>query len=174
MAALSRRRRAGREPLTGTGRVTLTRTGGAAPDWGAYVLLYTTRLVDRQLEAVIAAARPADTDPGWGLHLPRPFGPQHDETRPLRSWAAAVAPPQTKSETAASYNERLAIYLLNTGYSARLIPSPASVDLPLAQWEVEVEGTVALTPLKERDHGFAAHSTVRIGRLISITAKESR
>ncbi|MFI9588256.1 hypothetical protein ACIHCQ_42225 [Streptomyces sp. NPDC052236] len=172
MAALPPRRHAGRELLTGTGRVTLARTGGAAPGWGAYALLYTTRLLDGRLEAVIAATRPADTDPAWDLHHPRPYGPKHDETRPLRNWAAATNPPQAKTENAAAYNERLALFLLRVGFAARLVPPPAGVDLPLAQWEVQVEGAITLTPVKGGTHGFASHSVVRIGRLITVTAKE--
>ncbi|MBP5866108.1 hypothetical protein [Streptomyces caniscabiei] len=173
MAALRRLRVAGRERLTGEGRVTLTRTGGAAPGWGAYVLLYTTRQVDRRREAIIAAARPTDTDPAWGLHEPRPHGPQGNETRPLRAWATAVTPPKGKAESVAAYNERLALHLLTTGYSARLVLSPTSVDLPVALWEVEVDGAVDLPPVKDRQHGFAGHHTVRIGRLISVTSKET-
>ncbi|MEU4496940.1 hypothetical protein AB0F96_26730 [Streptomyces sp. NPDC023998] len=69
MAALPAGAKGG-QPLAGTGRVTLSRTGGGA-GFGAYALLYTTRLVPGGgVEAVIAAARPEDTDPAWGLHTP--------------------------------------------------------------------------------------------------------
>jgi hypothetical protein len=71
----------GGQPLTGTGRVTLLRTGGGA-SFGAYALLYTTRLApDGGVEAVLAATRPEDTDPVWGLNRPQrhepAYGPGH-------------------------------------------------------------------------------------------------
>ncbi|MDH2393972.1 hypothetical protein QCN29_35535, partial [Streptomyces sp. HNM0663] len=80
----------GGQPLTGTGRVTLLRTGGDA-GFGAYTLLYTTRPVPGGgAEAIVAAARPEDTDPVWELHRPQRYGPQTSEKRPLMRWAAAL------------------------------------------------------------------------------------
>lgn len=163
----------GRGRLTGTGRVTLTRTGGVAPGWRAYVLLYTTLTTDAgQLHAVIAATRPADTDPGWGLQTPRPYGPEGEEDRRLGQWAAAATSPQAKGESAAAYTERLATYLLRVGHSARIAGGPTTVDLPVAQWEIDTDTTVHLTPTKGRRDGYGGHDAVRIGRLLHLAPKE--
>ena len=76
----------------GAGPVTLVRHGGGAgPDWGAYVLLVTTmRLPDGGTEAVIAATAPDQVHPGFGLHLPRPYGPTGSARKPLWEYAAAA------------------------------------------------------------------------------------
>ncbi|MDH2394108.1 hypothetical protein QCN29_36330, partial [Streptomyces sp. HNM0663] len=79
----------GGQPLTGTGRVTLLRTGGDA-GFGAYTLLYTTRPVPGGGAEAIVAARPEDTDPVWELHRLQRYGPQASEKRPLMRWAAAL------------------------------------------------------------------------------------
>ncbi|MFJ2007935.1 hypothetical protein [Streptomyces chartreusis] len=151
------------EPITGTGRVTLSRTGGGA-DYGAYALMYATRPVDRGVEGIVAATRPEDTDPAWHLAEPHPYGPQTSEPRPLMAWAAALNPPRTK-DPADGYTARLAMALLTTAWSTRMVPPPGAVDLPLAAWEIE---TQYLVPLRH-----AGHTAVRIGRLITVTAKDT-
>ncbi|MFE2693634.1 hypothetical protein [Streptomyces mirabilis] len=152
----------GGELLAGTGRVTLSRTGGGA-GFGAYALLYTTRtLPGGGVEAVIAATRPEDTDPAWHLADPQPHGPQTSETRPLLKWAAALNE-RKKNEPAAGYRERLAIALVTTAWTTRIVPPPDAVDLPLAAWEMETEHLISVS--------YASHTAVRIGHLVTLTAK---
>jgi hypothetical protein len=156
--------------LSGTGRVTLARTGGGAgPDWGAYAPLYTTRLLDGRLEAIVAAAPPQDTDPAWGLHHPRPYGPTGSATRSLWAYATAANTAQAKSENPAAYEQRLATYLLRTAFSARMTPPPHVVDLAVAQWEIRTERVVTLA--KAGTPGYAGHFFVRIGRILSVLDK---
>lgn len=160
----------GGQPLTGTGRVTLSRTGGGA-GFGAYALLYTTRLVSGGgVEAIIAAARPEDTDPAWGLQHPRPYGPQASEKRPLMRWAAALDE-QLKADSAADYRVRLAVDLVRIGHNTRTNPSPYAVDLPLAAWEMTTEHHIELVSRKWPT-GYAGHTAARIGRLVAVAAKE--
>jgi hypothetical protein len=151
------------ELIAGTGRVTLSRTGGGA-DYGAYALLYTTRPVDGGVEAIVAAARPEDTDPAWNLAEAHRYGPQASETRPLMAWAAALNEAKA-NDRGNGYVERLATALLTTAWGTRMVPPPGAVDLPLAAWEIE---TQYLVPLRH-----AGHTAVRIGRLIAVTAKET-
>lgn len=151
------------ELIAGTGRVTLSRTGGGA-DFGAYALLYTTRPVDGGVEAIIAATRPEDTDPAWNLVEPAPYGPQFSEPRPLMAWAAALNEAKAKGSVD-FYTVRLARALLTTAWSTRMVPPPDAVDLPLAAWEIE---TQHLVPVEH-----AGHTVARIGRLITVTAKET-
>ncbi|MBT2393385.1 hypothetical protein J7E87_29190 [Streptomyces sp. ISL-1] len=159
----------GGQPLAGTGRVTLSRTGGGG--FGAYALLYTTRLVPGGgVEAIIAAARPEDTDPAWGLQHPWPCGPQASETRPLMRWAAALDE-QLKADSAADYRVRLAVDLVRIGHNTRIIPPPGSVDLPLAAWEMTTEHHIELVSRKW-PAGYAGHTAARIGRLVAVAAKE--
>lgn len=149
--------RANTELVTGTGRATLSRTGGGA-GYGAYALLYTTRPINGYVEAIIAATRPEDTNPTWNLATPRRYGPQTSETRPLLSWAAALNDPRADIE-------RLAQALLTTALSTRTTPPPGTIDLPAATWTVETQRLVPLV--------YAGHTAVRIGRLISITDAEA-
>ncbi|MBL1086815.1 hypothetical protein JK359_33460 [Streptomyces actinomycinicus] len=151
------------ERVTGTGRVTLSRTGGGA-DFGAYALLYTTRPVDGEVEAIIAATRPEDTDPAWNLAEPHRYGPRTSETRPLMAWAAALNEAKA-NDRGNAYADRLAKALLTTAWSTRMVPPPGTVDLPLAAWEIETQHVVPLW--------HAGHTAVRIGRLITVTAKET-
>jgi hypothetical protein len=151
------------EPIAGTGRDTLSRTGGGA-DYGAYALLYTIRSVDGGVEAIVAATRPEDTDPAWNLTEPAPNGPQFSETRPLMAWAAALNEAKAK-EPAGGYTARLVRALLTTAWSTRMVPPPGAVDLPLAAWEIE---TQHLVPLQH-----AGHTAVRIGRLLTVQIKET-
>ncbi|MFF7764264.1 hypothetical protein [Streptomyces griseorubiginosus] len=151
------------EPIAGTGRVTLSRTGGGA-DYGAYALLYATRATAGGVEAIVAATRPEDTAPAWNLTQPAPYGPRFSEARPLMAWAAALNEAKAK-DGADGYVVRLAKALLTTAWSTRMVPSPTAVDLPLAAWEIE---TQYLVPLQH-----AGHTAVRIGRLIAVTAKET-
>ncbi|MFD7709495.1 hypothetical protein [Streptomyces sp. NPDC059786] len=147
------------DPIAGTGRVTLSRTGGGA-GFGAYALLYTTRPVDGGIEAIVAATRPEDTDPAWRLAEPRRYGPRDGETRSLMAWASALYEP--RNESAAAHTERLAKALLTTALSTRLVPPPGAVDLPRAAWKVRSH---YLVPLEH-----AGHTAVRIGHLIAVTA----
>jgi hypothetical protein len=149
------------ELVTGTGRVTLTRTGGGA-GFRAYALMYTTRPVDGGVEAIVAATRPEDTDPAWELAEPHRYGPQGSETRPLMAWAAALNEAKA-NDRGDAYTLRLAQALVTTAWSTRIVPPPGAVDLPLATWEIE---TQYLVPLRH-----AGHTAVRIGRLITVTAK---
>lgn len=166
-------RAAAQEPLTGSGRVTLARTGGgAAPGWGAYILLYTTQpMPGGGRAAIIATTAPdhPDLNPAWGLHRP---ATRHSEpgtaTRPLWEYAAAATPPQGRSESAAGYDCRLALYLLTTPLAPRLIPRPAAVDLPAAAWAVDLYRTIHLPP----GALHAGHTAVCIGRLLTLTSKE--
>lgn len=151
------------ELIAGTGRVTLSRTGGGA-DFGAYALLYATRPVDVGVEAIVAATRPEDTDPAFNLTEPAPYGPQFSETRPLLAWAAALNEAKAK-DPSNGYTARLATALLTTAWSTRMVPPPGAIDLPLAAWEIE---TQYLVPLRH-----AGHTAVRIGRLITVTPKET-
>ncbi|MFI6658085.1 hypothetical protein ACIBL8_21480 [Streptomyces sp. NPDC050523] len=151
------------ELIAGTGRVTLSRTGGGA-DYGAYALLYTTRSVGGGVEAIVAATRPEDIDPAFNLTEPAPYGQQFSETRPLMAWAAALNEAKAK-EPVNGYTARLARALLTTAWSTRMVPPPGSVDLPLAAWEIE---TQYLVPYQ-----YAGHTAVRIGRLVTVTAKET-
>ncbi|WP_329583657.1 hypothetical protein [Streptomyces sp. NBC_01361] len=156
----------GGRPLTGTGRVTLLRTGGGA-GFGAYALLYTTHPIPGGgVEAIVAATRPEDTNPAWGLHHPQRYGPQTSETRPLMRWAAALEADQRKSESQATYQQRLAGALVRIGRNARIIAPPALVDLPLATWEMTTD---QLVHFPDRHLG---HTTARIGRLSTLAAKE--
>lgn len=156
----------GGQPLTGTGRVTLLRTGGGA-GFGAYALLYTTRPVPGGgAEAIVAAARPEDTDPVWELYRPQRYGPQASEKRPLMCWAAALETDRRKSESQAAYDQRLAQTLIRIGHNARSIPPPGLVDLPLATWDITTEYLIHLTAR------HLGHTIARIGRLVAVAAKE--
>lgn len=156
----------GGEPLTGTGRVTLLRTGGGA-SFGAYALLYTTRPVaGGGVEAIVVAARPEDTDPVWELHRPQRYGPQASEMRPLMRWAAALEAERRKSESQAAYDQRLAQTLIRIGHNSRSIPPPGLVDLPLATWEITTEHLIHLTAR------HLGHTVARIGRLVAVEPKE--
>ncbi|MGW4784940.1 hypothetical protein [Streptomyces sp. NPDC004230] len=130
------------EQLTGTGRVTLSRTGGGG-GFGAYALMYATRPVAGGVEAIIAATRPEDTDPAWALEQPTRDGPQASESRPLMAWAAALNEAKAKDRGNA-YARRLAEALLITAWSTRMVRQPRAVDLPLAAWEIETHYLVPL------------------------------
>lgn len=162
------------EPLVGTGRATITRTGGGAGSgWGAYILLYTTQpLPGGGLAAIIATTAPdhPDLDPAWGLHRPATrYADPGTATRPLWDYAAAATPPQGRSEPTARYELSLALYLLSTALSPRLVPHPATVDLPAAAWEIVPYRSIHLPP----GTAHAGHTAVRIGRLVTLTPKES-
>ncbi|MEU4901893.1 hypothetical protein AB0B12_37990 [Streptomyces sp. NPDC044780] len=159
--------------MTGTGRVTIARTsGGAGPDWGAYILLYTTQLEpDGGRAAVIATTAPdhPDLNPDWQLHRPATrYADPGTATRPLWDYAAAATPPQGR-EPAARYELSLALYLLDTALSPRLVPHPAAVDLPTARWEIVPYRTIPLPP----GAAHAGHTAVRIGRLATLNPKDS-
>ncbi|MGW3563578.1 hypothetical protein ACWDSL_06695 [Streptomyces sp. NPDC000941] len=166
-------RAAVQEPLTGSGRVTLARTGGGATlGWGAYILLYTTQpLPGGGRAAIIATTAPdhPDLNPEWGLHQPATrYSEPGTATRPLWEYAAAATPPQG-NESADRYDCRLALYLLTTALEPRLILRPAAVDLPAAAWAIGPYRTIHLPP----SDAHAGHTAVRIGRLLTLTPKES-
>lgn len=157
--------------LTGTGRATVARIGCGLPGWGDYALLYATALdADGRLTATVAATDPALLAPDLGLHQPLPHAPTHGERRPLLQYAAAASAPQG-SEPAAAYQRRLATQVLRTGHAARVAGAFAYChDLPAAVWDVEdVQETVLST--EKHGAGYAGHHLVRIGRLLSVTAK---
>lgn len=123
-----------------------------------------------RVEAIIAAARPEDTDPAWRLQHPWPYGPQASERRPLMRWAAALEE-QLKADSAADYRVRLAVDLVRIGHNTRIIPSPHVVDLPLAVWEMTTEHHIELVNRKWPT-GYTGHPAARIGRLVAVAAKE--
>jgi hypothetical protein len=152
--------------------VTLARTGGGAgPDWGAYVLAYTSTLQpDGTRAALVAAAVPDDPmlDPAWGLRLaPTCWSAPSSARRPVWEYAAAAAPPKGATESAGRWEQRLAVYLLTAALAPRLIPTRASVDLPTAAWEAAIDRTVHL------DTPHAGHTRIQIGRLTACTPKEN-
>ncbi|MEV6133184.1 hypothetical protein AB0M05_41400 [Streptomyces violaceusniger] len=160
------------DPILGTGRVTLARTGGGAgPGWGAYILLYTSQpQPDGGRAAIIATTAPdhPDLNPAWGLHRPATrYADPDTATRPLWDYAAAANTPQGR-EAADRYELRLALYLLGTALAPRLVPRPTAVDLPAAAWEIAPYRTIHLPP-----GANAGHTAVRIGRLVTLTPKES-
>ncbi|MGK4586204.1 hypothetical protein [Kitasatospora sp. HPMI-4] len=165
--------------LTGAGQVTLSRTGGGAgPDWGAYALLYTSRpLPGGGSEAVIGYCPPdADLlDPAWDLHQQRPYGPAGTATRPLGDYASASTPARTKSESPASYSQRMALFLLRIATATRVnASSPHVIDLPWAAWTLATEQHVVLAVDPDHPHrGWACHHQVRVGRLIALQPKQS-
>jgi hypothetical protein len=156
----------------GAGQVTLVRHGGGAgPDWGAYVLLLTTvRLPDGGTEAVIGAAPPDQVDAGFGLHLPTRYGPTGSASRPLWEYAAAAngIPVPTATGKGA---QALAEYLVRIATSARISGGPRTVDLPCATWQIRTEQHLQLPPVPGRSHGWGGFTTLRIGRLLTITPK---
>ncbi|MEU3464785.1 hypothetical protein ABZ721_33155 [Streptomyces sp. NPDC006733] len=164
--------------LAGHGRVTVARHGGGAgPDWGAYVLMVTIRRLNAQhTEAVIAATAPEDVDPAWGLHRPLSHGPTGSSRRPLLEYAAASLPPTPRGRThhAGAHQQRLQ-FLLRAGLALRLSAAsqPGTIDLPWALWEIRVEHTGPLLTLTGSTVGYGGHSTITIGRLITLTPKET-
>ncbi|MFP8945218.1 hypothetical protein ACLIYM_27795 [Streptomyces fenghuangensis] len=91
--------RHGGRATAGTGRVTLARTGGGAgPDWGAYVLAYTSTLLpDGTRAALVAATVPDDPalDLAWGLRLaPTRWSTASSARRPVWEYAAAATHPK--------------------------------------------------------------------------------
>jgi len=157
----------------GAGPVTLVRHGGGAgPDWGAYVLLVTTvRLPVGGTEAVIAAAPPEQLDPGFGLHLPRPYGPTGSARKPLWEYAAA-ATATTSSKASVAQAQALAEYLLRIATSARISGGPTTVALPWALWEIRTEQHLQLALVPGRVHGWGGFASVRIGRLLTVQLKD--
>lgn len=158
------------ESLAGTGRVTLARTGGGAgPDWGAYILLYTTQPQPDGGRAAIIAPDHPDLNPAWGLHQPANLhADPGTATRPLWDYAAAANTPQGR-EPSPRYELRLALYLLDSALGPRLVPHPTAIDLPEAGWEIVPYRPIPLPP----GAAHAGHTAVRIGRLVTLTPKET-
>ncbi|MGW2543810.1 hypothetical protein ACWC5I_23760 [Kitasatospora sp. NPDC001574] len=162
--------------VSGAGRVTLSRAGGGAgPDWGAYALLFATRPVDEDTEAVIGYCAPDDPllDPAWELYQEQPYGPAGTARRPLGDYAAAANVPRGRSESLPAYGQRLALYLLRVATATRLVHSPRITDLPWADWTLTTEQHVHLTP--DPDHptrGWAGCHQVRVGRLLTLKPKQ--
>ncbi|MEE1943278.1 hypothetical protein V1L54_28390 [Streptomyces sp. TRM 70361] len=159
-------------PAAGIGRITLARTGGGAgPDWGAYVLAYTSTLLpDGSRAALVAATTPDDPalDPAWGLRLaPTRWSDPGNARRPVWEYAAAAAPPKSATEPVGRWEQRLAVYLLTAALTPRLIPTRATVDLPTADWKATIDRTVHL------DVPHAGHTRVSIGRLTACAPKEN-
>jgi hypothetical protein len=158
----------------GAGQVTLVRHGGggAGPDWGTYVLLLATvPLPDSGTEAVIGAAPPDQVDPAYGLHLPTRYGSTGSATKPLWDYAAAAnaaAPVPTATGKGA---QPLAEYLLRIATSARISGGPRTVDLAWATWQIRTEQHLQLVPVPGRSHGWGGFTSLRIGRLLTVTPK---
>jgi len=157
----------------GAGQVTLVRHGGGAgPDWGAYVLLVTTvRLPGGGTEAVIAATAPDQVHPGFGLHLPRPYGPTGNARKPLWEYAAAATGAASRTENGPGA-QALAEYLLRIATSARISGGPTTLALAWARWEIRTEQHLQLAPVPGRAHGWGGFATVRIGRLLTVQPKD--
>ncbi|MGI5401268.1 hypothetical protein ACQEVG_17795 [Streptomyces sp. CA-135486] len=123
------------------------------------------------VEAIIAATRPEDADPAWGLQRPRPYGPLANKKRPLMPWAAALDE-QLKADSAADYRVRLAVDLVRRGHNTRVNPAPGSVDLPLVTWEMTTGHHIELVSRKWPT-GYAGHTAARIRRLVAVAAQKN-
>ncbi|MEU4864240.1 hypothetical protein ACIG0C_36915, partial [Kitasatospora aureofaciens] len=88
-------------------------------------------------------------------------------------YAAASDPARGRSESPASYGQRMALFLLRIATATRLVHSPRIIDLPWAAWTLATEQHVHLAP--DPDHpgrGWAGHHQVRVGRILTLQPKQ--
>lgn len=135
------------------------------------LLVTTVRLPGGGVEAVIASAPPEEVDPGFGLHLPRPYGPTGSARKPLWEYAAAATGTAGRAENGPGA-QALAEYLLRIATSARISGGPNTIALPWARWEIRTEQHLQLAPVPGRAHGWGGFATARIGRLLTVQPKD--